>query len=102
MHIDATRPENVMEEDEVEEKQDVKSRDLELPPEMDELHESVEGKPQPQEQQPPANFMIAFWQLFMTVFLAHFLQNKPKKLTHEPANTPTTTSTTTSTSKKES
>jgi hypothetical protein len=102
MHLDATRPANGMEEEENEEKQEAKSRDLELPPEMDEVHESVEAKPQPQEQQPPANFVIAFWQLFMTVFLAHFLQNKPKKLSHEPANTPATTSTTTSTSKKES
>jgi hypothetical protein len=84
-----------------EEKEEVKSRDLDLP-DMEEFHESVEERPQ---QQPPANFVVAFWQLFMTVFFAHFLQNNPKKLANEPANATTAAATTTTpsaTSKKES
>lgn len=85
-----------------EEKEQDKSRDFDLPPEMDDLHESVDEKPQQQKDQPPANFVAAFWQLFMTVFFLHFMEGNQKKLANEPANTTATTTTTASTNKKES
>lgn len=64
-----------------EEKEEVTSRDLDLPPEPDndEYHDTVEGKER------KANFVLAFWQLFMTVFFYHFLEGNEKKITNEPS-----------------
>ena len=82
MNVEDSTQEDVVVEEEN------KSRDFDLP-EMDEFHESVEEKPK---QEPPANFVIAFWQFFMTVFFFQFLEGNDKKLTNEPAYTTATTS----------
>lgn len=65
-----------------EEKEEITSRELDLPePDNDEYHDSAEGKP-PQELH--ANFVLAFWQFFMTVFFYNFIEGNKKKLTNQP------------------
>jgi len=79
-----------------EEKEEITSRDFDLP-EMENFHDSVEEKP-PLEAAQQANIVLAFWHFFMTVFFFSFLEGNDKKITNEPSNK---TKTTTSSDKKD-
>lgn len=82
-----------------EEKEEITSRELDLPPEPDndEYYDTVQETPKPESK---ANFVLAFWQFFMTVFFFSVWEGNDKKLTNGPSSSTSATTTTSSEKKK--